>query len=441
MSVRRLADAALQPESFAFTEANAAWARAKMAEYPVGRQQSAVIALLWRAQEQEGWVTRAAIEEVARLLSMPYIRVLEVATFYTQFLLKPVGTKAHILVCGTTPCMLRGAEDLRAVCEHRINHEQLTTNADGTLSWEEVECLGACVNAPLVMIGNDTYEDLTVERLEEIIDAFAAGKGDTIKPGTQIDRLNSAPIGGSTTLTSEPTAERSYMPFPPPPPPAAPAGAPAPAAAAPAKPAGAPAKSAEAPAPVAAADQGPTTPGRKRQVPEESAPALKEPKRAPKVPVAQAEAERLAADDAAKADGTPNNSMREGATGAESPAGRVSRPTRVARLVDPEPVPASTGRATRERGGGIPAPAEAPQGPDDLKMIAGIGPVLERALNAYGITSFAQIAALKKREIADLEEKMKFPGRVARDEWIKQAKVLAKGGAAEYERVFGKKPR
>jgi NADH-quinone oxidoreductase subunit E len=403
-----------------------------MAEYPVGRQQSAVIPLLWRAQEQEGWVTRAAIEEVAQLLSMPYIRVLEVATFYTQFLLKPVGTKAHILVCGTTPCMLRGAESLRAVCEHRIGHEQLTPNADGTLSWEEVECLGACVNAPLVMIGNDTYEDLTVERFEEIIDAFEAGKGDTIKPGTQVDRLNSAAIGGATTLTVEPTAERSYMPFPPPPPPATPADAPAPGAPAPAKPAESPAK---------AAERAPTTPGRKRQVSEEAAPALKEPKRAPKVPVEQAEAERLAADSAAKADGRPNTAMREGATGAESAAGRVSRPTRVARLVDPKPVPASAGRATRERGGGIPAPAEAPQGPDDLKMIAGIGPVLEKALNAHGITSFAQIAALKKREIAELEEKMKFPGRVERDEWIKQAKALAKGGAAEYERVFGKKPR
>ena len=437
MSVRRLADAALQPESFAFTEVNAAWARAKVAEYPVGRQQSAVIPLLWRAQEQEGWVTRAAIEEVARLLSMPYIRVLEVATFYTQFLLKPVGTRAHIMVCGTTPCMLRGAEDLRAVCEHRINHEQLTPNADGTLSWEEVECLGACVNGPMIMIGRDTYEDLTVERLDEIIDAFAAGKGDTIKPGTQIDRLNSAAFGGATTLTSEPTAERSYMPFPPPPPPA---DAPAPAAAAPAK-AEPPAKAPETPGKTAAADQGPTTPGRKRQVPEESAPALKEPKRAPKLPESETEAERLAADKAAKADGAPNTAMRESATGAESAAGKISRPTRVGRPVDPVPAPASTGRATRERGGGIPAPAEPPTGPDDLKMIAGIGPVLERALNAHGITSFAQIAALKKRDIAELEEKLKFPGRVARDEWIKQAKALAKGGAAEYERAFGKKPR
>jgi NADH-quinone oxidoreductase subunit E len=233
MSVRRLADAAIQPQSFAFTAENQRWAEAKMAEYPAGRQQSAVIPLLWRAQEQEGWVTRAAIEKIADMLDMAYIRVLEVATFYTQFLLKPVGTKAHVLVCGTTPCMLRGAEDLRHVCEHRISHHQLETNEAGTLSWEEVECLGACVNAPMIMIGNDTYEDLTVERFGEILDAFEAGKGDTVKPGPQIGRQYGAAEGGPTTLLEKPTAERTYRPFPPPAAPAPAAPAPAPAAAAP----------------------------------------------------------------------------------------------------------------------------------------------------------------------------------------------------------------
>ena len=156
MSVRRLAAENVQPATFAFTAENQAWAEKKMAEYPPGRQQSAVIPVLFRAQEQDGWVTRASIEYVARLLSMPYIRVLEVATFYTQFQLKPVGTLAHVQVCGTTPCMLRGAEDLRHVCERRINHSPFETNADGTLSWEEVECAGACVNAPMVPIGSDT---------------------------------------------------------------------------------------------------------------------------------------------------------------------------------------------------------------------------------------------------------------------------------------------
>ena len=132
---------------------------------------------------------------------MPLIRVMEVATFYTQFQLKPVGSKAHVQVCGTTPCMLRGAEDLKQVCRRKINEAQFTTNDTGTLSWEEVECLGACVNAPMVMIFKDTYEDLTPERLEEIIDAFEAGKGDEIPVGTQIDRIGSSPVGGLTCLT------------------------------------------------------------------------------------------------------------------------------------------------------------------------------------------------------------------------------------------------
>ena len=146
------------------------------------------------AQDQEGWVTKAAIEHVADMLGMPYIRALEVATFYTQFQLKPVGTRAHVQVCGTTPCMLRGAEALMDVCRSKIHHDQFHTNDDGTLSWEEVECLGACVNAPMVMIFKDTYEDLTPERLGEIIDAFAAGKGDerADRPADRSHRLGAA---------------------------------------------------------------------------------------------------------------------------------------------------------------------------------------------------------------------------------------------------------
>src|SRR3569832_1289006 len=116
MSVRRLADDVVQPATFAFSAENQAWAEKVIARYPAGRQQSAVIPILWRAQEQQGWVSRAAIEAVARLLDMAYIRVLEVATFYTQFLLKPVGANGHIIVCGTTPCMLRGAGVLLVVC-------------------------------------------------------------------------------------------------------------------------------------------------------------------------------------------------------------------------------------------------------------------------------------------------------------------------------------
>lgn len=200
MSLRRLAEK--QPETFAFSKANERWARGKIKDYPEGRQASAILPILMLAQEQEGWVTRPMLEYVADLLGVPYVRALEIATFYTMFQLAPVGSRAHVQVCGTTPCMLLGAEELLGVCRREIAPEPFATNTDGTMSWEEVECLGACVNAPMVMIGKDTYEDLTVERFEEIIVAFAAGKGDTIPPGPQVERVFSAAIGGATTLTS-----------------------------------------------------------------------------------------------------------------------------------------------------------------------------------------------------------------------------------------------
>lgn len=198
MSVRRLADQ--QPASFAFTAENLAWAQQQIAKYPEGRQASAVIPILWRAQEQSGgWLPEKAIECVARMLDMAPIRVLEVATFYTMFQLAPVGRKAHVQLCGTTPCMLRGAEELRRVCERRIHHEPFHLSADGDFSWEEVECLGACVNAPMVLIGDDTYEDLTPETFEQVLGALA--RGETPTPGPQNGRQFSAPIGGDTTLT------------------------------------------------------------------------------------------------------------------------------------------------------------------------------------------------------------------------------------------------
>ena len=197
MSVRRLDP--VQPASFAFSPENLTWARKITGNYPVGKQASAVIPVLWRAQEQNGgWVTRAAIEAVAKLLDMAYIRVLEVATFYTMFQLSPVGRKAHIQVCGTTPCMLRGAEDLKKVCQHKIHPEQHSLSADGGFSWEEAECLGACVNAPMVQIGKDTYEDLTPQAFVKLIEDIGAGK--PVKPGPQIKRQLSAPEGGPTTL-------------------------------------------------------------------------------------------------------------------------------------------------------------------------------------------------------------------------------------------------
>ncbi len=197
MAVRRLA--AEQPASFAFTGENLAWARAQLAKYPDGRQASAVIPILWRAQEQAGgWLPRKAMEFVADMLGMAYIRVLEVATFYTMFNLEPIG-RYHVQLCGTTPCVLRGAEDLKKVCHKRIG-DQFHVTSDGKFSWVEVECLGACVNAPMVQINYDFYEDLTPDSLEDILDQLAAGIEP--KPGPQIDRQFSAPVGGPTTLTT-----------------------------------------------------------------------------------------------------------------------------------------------------------------------------------------------------------------------------------------------
>jgi len=199
MSVRRLAPKELQPASFTFTDENLAFAKAQIAKYPEGRQASAVIAILWRAQEQnEGWVSEASLRVVADMLDMPYIRVLEIATFYTMFQLQPVGKKAHVQVCGTTPCRLRGAEDLIEVCKHRIHHDPFHLSKDGDFSWEEVECLGACVNAPMVQIWKDTYEDLTPDSFGKVLDGFATGQPP--KPGPQNGRQFSAPIGGPTTL-------------------------------------------------------------------------------------------------------------------------------------------------------------------------------------------------------------------------------------------------
>jgi NADH-quinone oxidoreductase subunit E len=196
MAVRRLAET--QPKDFAFTEDNLAWAKREITKYPEGRQASAVIPLLWRAQEQAGWLPEPAIRYVADMLGMPYIRALEIATFYTMFNLEPVG-KYLVQLCGTTPCVLRGAEDIKKVCQRRIG-DQEHVSADGMFSWREVECLGACVNAPMAQINYDYYEDLTPENFEKLLDNLAAGKNP--KPGPQIDRQFSAPVGGPTTLKS-----------------------------------------------------------------------------------------------------------------------------------------------------------------------------------------------------------------------------------------------
>ena len=178
MAVRRLADISRK----LLHARNRPGRSARSQKFPDGRQASAVIPLLWRAQEQEGWVTKPAIEGVAAMLGMPTIRVLEVATFYTMFHLEPVGRKAHVQVCGTTPCMLRGAGELIDICRERIHEHPHHRSADGDFSWEEVECLGACVNAPMVQISKDTYEDLTPEIFEALLDAFERGEPPDARP-------------------------------------------------------------------------------------------------------------------------------------------------------------------------------------------------------------------------------------------------------------------
>jgi NADH-quinone oxidoreductase subunit E len=199
MAVRRLAEAAVQPKSFAFTAENLEWAKGQIAKYPDGRQASAIIPLLWRAQEQAGgWLPQKAIEHVADLLGMPKIRALEVATFYTMFNLQPVG-RFHLQVCGTTPCMLAGAEQLMSICREKVGVQQHVT-ADRKFSWLEVECLGACVNAPVVQINYDYYEDLAPETFIKVLDELAAGR--QVPPGPQVERQLSAPSGGLTSLTA-----------------------------------------------------------------------------------------------------------------------------------------------------------------------------------------------------------------------------------------------
>lgn len=199
MSVRRLAET--QPESFEFTPENLETAKKTIAKYPEGRQASAIISLLWLAQKQHDyWLPEPAIRCVAEMLDMPYIRALEVATFYTMFNLSPVG-KHFIQLCGTTPCWLRGADDLKEVCRKRIG-EQQQVSADGNFSWLEVECLGACANAPMVQINDDYYEDLTAENFEKLLDDLAAGRD--VKLGSQTGRKSSEPAGGPTTLREVP---------------------------------------------------------------------------------------------------------------------------------------------------------------------------------------------------------------------------------------------
>ncbi|KQZ19157.1 NADH dehydrogenase [Mesorhizobium sp. Root552] len=404
MTVRRLAAAEVQPAGFAFNRANTAVAKQWIKKYPKGRQQSAIIPLLMLAQEQEGWVTKAAIETVCDMLEMPYIRGLEVATFYTQYQLSPVGTRAHIQVCGTTPCMLRGAEDLMNVCRSKIHHDQFHTNEDGTLSWEEVECLGACVNAPMVMIFKDTYEDLTPERLAEIIDAFEAGKGASVPTGPQNGRFRSAPVSGFSALVDEKAVLKTTRD-----------------------------REAKAASKAAVAPSNAAKP--KTDAPETS-PALKTPSKAKVAPAAEKAASVAAPAHSAanankataKVDGAAK--QRRGAKAKAEPAAAFKAPEAKTKA-DAKPSLEDKNR---------PAGIARPTAVDDLKLISGVGPKNEKILHELGIFTFAQVASWKKAERDWVDGYLNFHGRVEREDWVKQAKALAKGGVAEYIRVFGKKP-
>ncbi|MDX5382148.1 MAG: NADH-quinone oxidoreductase subunit E [Rhodobacterales bacterium] len=365
-----------QPASFAFTPANQAWAEAQITKYPEGRQASAIIPLLWRAQEQEGWLTRPAIEYVAEMLGMAYMRALEVASFYFMFQLQPVGSVAHIQICGTTTCMICGAEDLVAVCREKIADKPHALSADGKFSWEEVECLGSCANAPMAQIGKDYYEDLTAKRLGEIIDELAAGKVPV--PGPQNGRYASEPLSGLTSLKDMDSGKTQYN-----------------ASVQLAVDIGDTVKRIDGTeVPLTSPWQGKSGQGKSGQgkaAPKAAAPKTKA---APKAPAPDA-AEKIAKP-AAKPAATPAPAAGEG-------------------------IKPKTMKAPRKAGA------------DDLKLIKGVGPKLEALLHSMGFFHFDQIAKWSSEEVAWVDQNLEgFKGRVTRDDWVAQAAILADGGETEF---------
>ncbi len=376
-----------QPKSFAFTPANLAWAQEQITKYPEGRQASAIIPLLWRAQEQEGWLSRPAIEYVANLLDLAYMRALEVATFYFMFQLQPVGAMAHIQICGTTSCMICGAEDLIAVCRDKIADKPHALSSDGKFSWEEVECLGACANAPMAQIGKDYYEDLTAEKLAELLDALA--RGEVPRPGPQNGRFASEPADGLTTLTDFVNGSIKLN-----------------ASAQLAQDIGDTVKRIEGSEVPLAAPWGDQS-GRRGEQP--SAPTTAD---LPPEPVPE-----LVADGPAD--------METDMVRPTAPlAGEAELATRKGNWRY-EP---ATPEANPESSGDKPAWLEAPRDgqPDDLKAINGIGPKLEQVLHTMGVYHFDQIAAWTDRELVWVDENLEgFKGRATRDEWVSQAKELA----------------
>jgi NADH-quinone oxidoreductase subunit E len=404
MAVRRLA--AEQPDSFEFTEENLGWAKKLIDRYPAGRQASAVIPLLWRAQEQnDGWVSEPAIRYIADLLDMPNIRVLEVATFYTMFQLQPVGKKAHIQVCGTTPCQLRGSEDLIKICKSRIAKHMHEISEDGMFSWEEVECLGACVNAPMVQIFKDTYEDLTEESFNKLLDDIEAGND--VTPGPQNGRRFSMAEGGQTSLTEIEDDTKGTLPVP--------------------HVIDGSEKASHHFAGAAINTGGNDYDG--VPTPAEDAVAKVKAAFAAKAEAtADAPAEKKA--EAPKKD-APKKAAAKTADKVEKAAGKASEPAPVSKAKPEAKVEAA--EAVSEK-----APETLKQArdgkPDDLKKLKGVGPKLEATLHELGFFHFDQVASWGPEEVAWVDSRLKFKGRIERDGWIEQAKLLASGEATEFSK-------
>ncbi|MBS0124287.1 NADH-quinone oxidoreductase subunit E [Thetidibacter halocola] len=371
-----------QPEGFAFTPANQAWAREQITKYPPGRQASAIIPLLWRAQEQEGWLTRPAIEQVADMLGMPYIRALEVATFYFMFQLQPVGSVAHVQICGTTSCMICGAEDLIAVCREKIADKAHALSADGKFSWEEVECLGACANAPMAQIGKDYYEDLTADKLRALLDALA--RGEVPQAGPQNGRFAAEPASGITSLTEFVNASIKLN------------------------------ASAQL-----AADIGDTV----KRIDGTEVPL--------RAPWGDASGMR----GAANASAAPTRAGDASDKRSEVPGAAPNVKAKAKPEPDVRPKEDVAAATPAESLGTKPATLAAPRDDkaDDLKKIKGIGPKLEQLCHQLGFYHFDQIAAWTPDEVAWVDANLEgFKGRVTRDDWIAQAKILASGGETDF---------
>ncbi|MDQ1849198.1 NADH-quinone oxidoreductase subunit E [Gemmobacter fulvus] len=373
-----------QPASFEFTPANLEWARGQITKYPAGRQASAVIPLLWRAQEQHGWLTRPAIEYVADMLGMAYIRVLEVATFYFMFQLQPVGSVAHIQICGTTSCMICGAEELIAVCKELIAPAAHAVSVDGKFSWEEVECMGACANAPMAQIGKDYYEDLTPAKLRDLIARFS--RGEVPVPGPQNGRYAAEPLSGLTSLKDFESGRQQYN------------------------------ASAQR-----AVDIGDTV----KRIDGTEVPILTPwlGKAAAVKPVAQT----TPAPAAAGISATVAEALTTG-----TPEVKVDAPAGVA-VAAPAQTVASGNEAEAVKPAGLSAARNGT--PDTLQVIEGIGPKLEALCHELGFFHFDQIASWGPAEIAWMDANLKgFKGRVTRDKWVAQARIIIEHGLEEFQR-------